>query len=94
MMHVLMHVILPDIKTVISSSPGSQSRVGGVFPCVCILISLINCACLQVYKYEPFFKYVRFTCSANSVVHVVDYCWSFGGLFVDVVILGGGVGGT
>lgn len=56
-------------------------------------MSLINCACLQVYKYEPFFKYVRFTCSANSVVHVVDCCWSFGGLFVDVVILGGGVGG-
>lgn len=36
---------------------------------------------------------MRFTCSANSVVHVVDCCWSFGGLFVDVVILGGGVGG-
>lgn len=50
---------------------------------------------MHVYKFTNmnlFFKYVRFTCSANSVVHVVDCCWSLGGLFVDVVILGDGVG--
>lgn len=36
---------------------------------------------------------MRFTCSANSVVHVVDCCWSFGGCLL-LLFFGGGGGGS